>query len=60
MVYKVLVFIFAVVVMQLIYFLIKSTKDRLRSGNTFLKSTEFVRGYILIALLVLLLIFMLL
>ncbi|MHA3788801.1 hypothetical protein ACX0HA_11360 [Flavobacterium hauense] len=51
--------ILAVVVMQLIYFLVKSTKDRLRGGNTFLKSTEYVRGYILIALLIVLLLFML-
>jgi hypothetical protein len=59
MLYKILVLFLAVVVMQLVYFLVKSTKDRLHSGNTFLKSREYVRGYILIGLLLLLLIFML-
>jgi len=56
---KILAIIFMVVVMQLIYFVIKSSKDKLNSGNTYLKGREFVRGFIVIILLVLLLIFML-
>lgn len=59
MVYKVFVLIVAVVLMQLVYFLIKSAKDRAISGNTCLKSTAYVRGFILLVLLSLLLFFML-
>ncbi len=56
---KVLVLFFAIVIIQLIYFLVKSTKDRLNSGNMFLKSKEYIRGYIMVVLLVLLIVFML-
>lgn len=56
---KILILFLAVVVMQLIYFLVKSTKDRFRGGNTFLKSRQYLRGYILIILFILLFIFML-
>jgi hypothetical protein len=59
MVYKVAMLILAVVLMQLVYFLIKSAKDRALSGNTQLKSTAYVRGFILLGLLLLLLFFML-
>lgn len=56
---KIAVLIIAVVLMQLIYFLLKSTKDRVVNGNTRFKSTEYVRGYILLVLLALLIFFML-
>jgi hypothetical protein len=59
MVYKVFVLIVAVVLMQLVYFLIKSAKDRALSGNIQLKSTAYIRGFILLVLLSLLLFFML-
>jgi hypothetical protein len=59
MVYKVLVVFFVVVVMQLIYFLLKSTKDRAINGNIRFKGKEYVRGYILLVLFGLLLFFML-
>lgn len=59
MLYKILVLFLAVVVMQLVYFLAKSTKDRFLRGDTFLKSRQYLRGYILMALLLLLLFFML-
>lgn len=55
---KILVIFVAVVLMQLIYFLVKSTKDRFVGGNPFLKGTAYVRGYIVLLLLVLFLIFM--
>lgn len=55
---KILAIFFAVVVMQLLYFLIKSTKNRLYSGNTFLKGREYIRGIIVFVLLAILLIFM--
>lgn len=59
MVYKILVVFLAVVVMQLIYFLLKSTKDRAINGTTRFKGKEHVRGYILLVLFGLLLFFML-
>lgn len=55
---KILAIFFAVVVMQLLYFLIKSTKDKLHNGNTFLRGREYIRGVVVIVLLVILLIFM--
>lgn len=59
MVYKVFVLIVAVVLMQLVYFLLKSAKDRAVSGNVHLKSMAYVRGLIVLVLLSLLLFFML-
>lgn len=55
---KVAVLIVAVVFMQLVYFLLKSTKDRIKNGDTHFKGKEYVRGCILLVLFVLLILFM--
>lgn len=47
----------AVVIMQLIYFLVKSTKDRFKQNPMSLKRSASIRAYIVIALLLILLIF---
>lgn len=59
MVYKILTVFFAIVVIQLIYFILKSSKDRALNGDFYFKGKEYVRGYILVLLFVLLLFFML-
>ena len=56
---KILAIIFAVAVMQLIYFLIKSTKDKLNGGSLFLKGRAHIRAFIAILLLIALVFFML-
>jgi len=54
---KILFMLLAVVIMQLIYFLVKSTKDRFRQNPMSLKRSASIRAYIVIALLLILLIF---
>jgi len=48
----------AVVFMQLIYFLVKSTKDRYKKNPLSIRGAASVRAYIVIILLILLFIFM--
>lgn len=57
---KFLAILFAVVLFQVVYFLVKSMKDRYRSGNILFLGKEYIRGYIAIALLLVLLLFTLL
>lgn|GEM_PF-5006972 len=55
---KILFMLLAVVIMQLIYFLVKSAKDRFRQNPMSLKRSASIRAYIvIIALLLILLIF---
>jgi len=56
---KILAIIFAIAVMQLIYFLVKGIKDSLNGGNLFAQRKLHARAVIAIILFLLLIIFML-
>ncbi|MDV6170033.1 hypothetical protein R1T16_16465 [Flavobacterium sp. DG1-102-2] len=56
---KILAIIFAIAIMQLIYFLVKGMRDKLNGGNVFLKGREHLRAIIAIVLLAILVFFML-
>ncbi|ALM50354.1 hypothetical protein AMR72_16575 [Flavobacterium psychrophilum] len=55
---KILFMLLAVVFMQLIYFLVKSTKDRYKKNPLSIRGAASVRAYIVMILLILLFIFM--
>lgn len=55
---KIAFIIITVILMQFVYSIAKSAKDRYNSGNTYIKGTAYIRGLITIVLLVLLIVFM--
>lgn len=57
---KIISLLVAVVLLQLVYFLVQSLKARLKASNSNLKSTANVRAYIVLILLFLLVLFTLL
>ncbi|PZR19140.1 MAG: hypothetical protein DI539_14965 [Flavobacterium psychrophilum] len=56
---KVALLIVAVVLMQLVYFVLKSAKDRANGGDNHFKGVAYVRGCMLLILFIALLFFML-
>jgi len=54
---KIAFIVIAVILLQFVYSVAKSAKDRFNSGNTYINGTAYVRGLIAIVLLVLLIVF---